>query len=297
MSAFDTVLSWLEWGIPVVLAIVLHEIAHGCAAFYFGDTTARDGGRLSLNPLRHVDPVGTVIFPLVLILSRTPFVFGWAKPVPVDFGRLKNPKKDMVWVALAGPAMNFFLAFAAFAVLSVYKNVFQAVPSESFLNILLNTVVFNFSIMLFNLIPVLPMDGGRIITGLLPFPWAVRFAKTERYGFGIIALLLIFLPVLGNYIGRDFDFISRFLAFAVQKMFVFFAGFFGLTQGEGIMSIGFFQLLIILLIILVLFGRGKLPALAEDLGKSVSSFKKGLSEDKAKDPEEKQNDTDPSKDA
>ncbi len=297
MSAFDTVLSWLEWGIPVVLAIVLHEIAHGCAAFYFGDTTARDGGRLSLNPLRHVDPVGTVIFPLVLILSRTPFVFGWAKPVPVDFRRLKNPKKDMVWVALAGPAMNFFLAFAAFAVLSVCKNVFQAVLSEGLLNVLLNTIVFNFSVMVFNLIPVLPMDGGRIITGLLPFPWAVRFAKTEKYGFGIIALLLIFLPVLGNYIGRDFDFISRFLAFAVQKMFVFFAGFFGLTQGEEIMSIGFFQLLVILLIILVLFGRGKLPALAEDLGKSVSSFKKGLSEDKAKDPEERQDDTDPSKDA
>ncbi|MBQ8346731.1 MAG: twin-arginine translocase TatA/TatE family subunit [Alphaproteobacteria bacterium] len=297
MSAFNTVLSWLEWGIPVVLAIVLHEIAHGCAAFYFGDTTARDNGRLSLNPLRHVDPVGTVIFPLVLILSRTPFVFGWAKPVPVDFRRLKNPKKDMVWVALAGPAMNFFLAFAAFAVLSVCKNVFQAVLSEGLLNVLLNTIVFNFSVMVFNLIPVLPMDGGRIITGLLPFPWAVRFAKTEKYGFGIIALLLIFLPVLGNYIGRDFDFISRFLAFAVQKMFVFFAGFFGLTQGEEIMSIGFFQLLVILLIILVLFGRGKLPALAEDLGKSVSSFKKGLSEDKAKDPEEKQDDTDPSKDA
>lgn len=297
MSAFNTVLSWLEWGIPVVLAIVLHEIAHGCAAFYFGDTTARDNGRLSLNPLRHVDPVGTVIFPLVLILSRTPFVFGWAKPVPVDFRRLKNPKKDMVWGALAGPAMNFFLAFAAFAVLSVCKNVFQAVLSEGLLNVLLNTIVFNFSVMVFNLIPVLPMDGGRIITGLLPFPWAVRFAKTEKYGFGIIALLLIFLPVLGNYIGRDFDFISRFLAFAVQKMFVFFAGFFGLTQGEEIMSIGFFQLLVILLIILVLFGRGKLPALAEDLGKSVSSFKKGLSEDKAKDPEEKQDDTDPSKDA
>ncbi len=291
------VLSCLEWGIPVVLAIVLHEIAHGCAAFYFGDTTARDSRRLSLNPLRHVDPVGTVIFPLVLILSRTPFVFGWAKPVPVDFRRLKNPKKDMVWVALAGPAMNFFLAFAAFAVLSVCKNVFQVVLSESLLNVLLNTIVFNFSVMVFNLIPVLPMDGGRIITGLLPFPWAVRFAKTEKYGFGIIALLLIFLPVLGNYIGRDFDFISRFLAFAVQKMFVFFAGFFGLTQGEEIMSIGFFQLLVILLIILVLFGRGKLPALAEDLGKSVSSFKKGLSEDKAKDPEEKQDDTDPSKDA
>ena len=299
MSALDAVLPWLEWGIPVVLAIVLHETAHGCAAFFLGDTTARDGGRLSLNPLRHVDPVGTILFPLILFFSGTPFMFGWAKPVPVDFRRLKNPKKDMVWVALAGPAMNFCLALGSFAVLSVCKNIFHFLPSDVFLRLLLNMIVFNFSIMTFNLIPVLPMDGGRIVTGLLPLPWAIRFAKTERYGFGIIALLLIFLPVLGNYIGRDFDFISRLLAFAVQKMFVFFAGFFGLTQGDGVMSVGFFQLLVILLIILVLFGRGKLPALAEDLGKSVSSFKKGLSEDKEKEPEPeaKQNDTDPSKDA
>ena len=295
MSALGTVLSWLEWGIPVVLAIVLHEIAHGCVAFYCGDTTARNGGRLSLNPLRHVDLVGTIIFPLLLILSKTPFVFGWAKPVPVDFRRLKNPKKDMVWVALAGPAMNFFLAFGSFAVLSICQNVFNIMPSVFVLNLLLNMIVFNFSIMLFNLIPILPMDGGRLVTGLLPLPWAIRFAKTERYGFGIIALLLIFLPILGNHIGRDFDFISRFLAFSVQKLFVYFAGFFGLTQREGIMSIGFFQLLVILLIILVLFGRGKLPALAEDLGKSVSSFKKGLSEDKESETEKKTEETDQTK--
>ncbi len=297
MEAQSSILLWLAKAIPVVFAIVLHEIAHGCAAFYFGDTTARDGGRLSLNPLRHVDPVGTVIFPLMLILSGSPFVFGWAKPVPVDFRRLRKPKRDMVWVALAGPAMNFFLAMIAFVVMGVCENVLHVDLSPVFFGALFNTVIFNFSVMLFNLIPILPLDGGRILTGILPLPLAVRFAKTERYGFGFIAFLLIFLPVLGNYIGRDFDFISRFLAFAVKKMFVFFAGCFGLMQGEGIMGISIWQLLVVLVIVLVLFGRGKLPALAEDLGKSVSSFKKGLNEDKEKEQKTEQEKSDSSKDA
>lgn len=288
-------LSTLEWAVPVVFGVVLHEMAHGFAALRFGDTTARDARRLTLNPLRHVDPVGTVLFPLVLILSHSPFVFGWAKPVPVNFARLKNPKRDMVWVALAGPAMNFVLALACLTALGMIRNVEASSASITVIRTLFNAVVFNFSLMTFNLIPVLPLDGGRIVTGILPMRWAVRFARTERYGFGVIALLLIFLPLLGDYTGRDFDFVSRFLAFSVQNLTRFFAGLFGLIQGEKGMSIGFFQLLVILLIVLVLFGRGKLPALAEDLGKSVSSFKKGLNEDK--EPENKSGENDPSKDA
>ncbi len=287
-------LSTLEWAVPVVFGVVLHEMAHGFVALRFGDTTARDARRLTLNPLRHVDPVGTVLFPLVLVLSHSSFVFGWAKPVPVDFSRLKNPKRDMVWVALAGPAMNFVLALIALAALGVMQNAaFSAAPTV--VRMLLNAVLFNFSLMTFNLIPVLPLDGGRILTGILPMRQAIRFARTEKYGFGVIALLLIFLPLLGDYTGRDFDFVSRFLAFSVQKLTYFFAGLFGLIQGEKGMSIGFFQLLVILLIVLVLFGRGKLPALAEDLGKSVSSFKKGLNEDK--EPENKPAENDSSKDA
>lgn len=287
-------LSTLEWAVPVVLGVVLHEMAHGFAALRFGDPTARDAGRLTPNPLRHVDPVGTVLFPLTLVLSHSPFVFGWAKPVPVDFSRLKNPKRDMVWVAMAGPAMNFVLALAALAALGVMQNAaFSAAPAV--VRMLLNAVLFNFSLMTFNLLPVLPLDGGRILTGILPMRWAIRFARTEKYGVGVIALLLIFLPLLGDYTGRDFAFVSRFLAFSVQKLTYFFAGLFGLIQGEKGMSIGFFQLLVILLIVLVLFGRGKLPALAEDLGKSVSSFKKGLNEDK--EPENKPAENDQSKDA
>ncbi|MBO4519781.1 MAG: twin-arginine translocase TatA/TatE family subunit [Alphaproteobacteria bacterium] len=286
MDFSGTVLSAGEWAVPVVFAVVLHEIAHGYAALCFGDTTARDMKRLSLNPLRHVDPVGTVLFPLILILTSSPFVFGWAKPVPVNFARLRHPKKDMVWVALAGPAMNLFQALCAFFVLSVCKNVLHTGLPIEIQRFLLNIIVLNLSVMTFNLIPVLPMDGGRIVTGLLPLKWAVRFAKTERYGFGIIAFLLILLPVLGNYIGRDLDIVSRFLAITVQNLASFFVGFFGLGEKESIMGIGFFQLLIILLIVLVLFGRGKLPALAEDLGKSVSAFKKGLNGDKEEEKKE-----------
>lgn len=273
------VLSGAAWVIPLILAILLHEIAHGYTALYFGDTTAKDNRRLSLNPLRHVDAFGTVIFPVLLKLSGAPFVFGWAKPVPVDFSRLRNPKKDMVWVALAGPATNLVLAVSAFAVLSFYKNILAAMPSDWAMQFLVNMILFNFSIMVFNLIPILPMDGGRVLTGLLPLPLAIRYAKTERFGFVVLVSLLILLPVLGDHMGWNLDFISAFLAFAVKGLISFFAGVFNMT-GEGTgMSIGFFQLLIILLIILVLFGRGKLPALAEDLGKSVSSFKKGLKDE------------------
>ena len=286
MNILETVLSIGEWAVPVVLAVVLHEIAHGYVALCFGDTTARDMHRLSLNPLRHADAFGTFFFPLILILTKAPFVFGWAKPVPVDFSRLRHPKRDMVWVALAGPAMNLFQVFCAFFILGLCKNIFHwELPPEA-QRFLLNTAVLNLSVMTFNLLPVLPMDGGRILTGILPLPWAVRFARTERYGFGVIAFLLILLPLLGNYIGRDFDFISRLLAFTVQNLALFFIDFFGLGEKESIMGIGFFQLLVILLIVLVLFGRGKLPALAEDLGKSVGAFKKGLNEEK----EEKQAD-------
>ena len=224
----NTVLSVAEWALPLVFAVVLHEIAHGMAALYFGDTTARDMKRLSLNPLRHVDSVGTVLFPLVLILTKAPFVFGWAKPVPVNFARLRHPKRDMVWVALAGPAMNLFQVLCAFGVLAGYQNVLHAEMSAWAQHFWVNLIMLNLSVMTFNLIPVLPMDGGRILTGLLPLPWAIKFSKTEKYGFGIIAFLLILLPVLGDYIGRDFDVISNFLAFSVRRLTLCFAGLFGL---------------------------------------------------------------------
>ena len=218
----------LLWALPLILAVILHEIAHGYVALLLGDTTAKEMKRLSLNPLRHADMTGTFLFPLFLVLSKSPFVFGWAKPVPVDFRRLGKPKRDMVWVALAGPAMNLFQVLCAFSILSFCQNVSHTEPSVWTQRFFVNLIILNLSVMMFNLIPILPLDGGRVLTGLLPLSWAVRFSKTERYGFFIIAFLLILLPLLGNYIGRDFDFISRFLAFAVQNLVAFFAGLFGL---------------------------------------------------------------------
>lgn len=210
------------WIIPVFAGIILHEIAHGYAALYFGDRTAYRAGRLSLNPLRHVDPFGTVIFPLLLVLSRSPFLFGWARPVPVHFGALNNPKRDMVWVALAGPAVNFVLALSALGILALCK-AFGYIPSFWMQMTLVNTVLFNFSIMVFNLIPVLPMDGGRILTGLLPVKWAAAFSKTEKYGFMVLVSVLILLPLLGDYFGRNWNFVVHFLGLAVQGLVHFFA--------------------------------------------------------------------------
>ena len=216
-----------SWVLPVVAAIILHEVAHGYAALYFGDETAKKEGRLSLNPLKHVDPFGTVFFPLMLILAHAPFMFGWAKPVPVDFSKLRKPKSQMALVAAAGPAANLSQAFAALAALALCKRI-GYVPSWWMQMTLANMVLFNLSLMIFNLIPILPMDGGRILMGILPLKAAVRFSATEKYGFVVIVSVLILVPVLGDYIGRDFDFVSYFLAGALRHAVSFFAGMFGL---------------------------------------------------------------------
>ncbi len=211
----------------IVPAVLLHEIAHGLAALYFGDTTARDSGRLSINPWNHVDPFGTVIFPLLLFLANSPFLFGWAKPVPVNFSALRQPKKDMVWVSLAGPAMNFVLGVSALGCLAVmaHFNWFSK-PVVFFLS---KTALFNFSLMVFNLLPVLPLDGGRILTGLLPFSAAVKFAGTEKYGMAAMVVLLIGLPVLGNEFGLDLDIIGRYLSYVVKAFVTFFVELFGIA--------------------------------------------------------------------
>ena len=163
----------------------------------------------------------------MLILAHAPFMFGWAKPVPVDFSKLRKPKSQMALVAAAGPAANLLQAFAALAALALCKRI-GYVPSWWMQMTLANMVLFNLSLMIFNLIPILPMDGGRILTGILPLRAAVRFSATEKYGFVVIVSLLILVPVLGDYIGRDFDFVSYFLAGALRHAVSFFAGMFGL---------------------------------------------------------------------
>ena len=188
----------LLWILPILVAVVFHEVAHGYVASWLGDDTARRSGRLTLNPLAHVDPIGTVVVPLFLLLTHTPFLFGWAKPVPVNFAALRRPKRDMVFVAAAGPAMNFLLAGACAVV-------FHAIPvggsggsdmlSETVL-VPVSTmaklgVLMNVFLGVFNLVPIPPLDGGRVLTGLLPIELARRFAKIEPYGFPILVLLLM----------------------------------------------------------------------------------------------------------
>jgi Zn-dependent protease len=177
------------YALPVLFAITLHEAAHAYAARYFGDNTAYAQGRMTLNPLSHVDLFGTIIIPIALYMTSG-FVFGYAKPVPVQFGNLRNPKRDMAWVALAGPLANFIMAllWLIFAVVLVAMNVGEDFPHK----VAQAGIVTNLLIFAFNLFPLPPLDGGRVVASMLPHRLAFQFAKLEPYGFFILLALLYF---------------------------------------------------------------------------------------------------------
>ncbi len=215
--------------IPVLFAIILHEVSHGYAAYIFGDDTAKNAGRLTLNPLKHIDPFGTVLLPLLLIILGSPFLFGYAKPVPVNFRGLKNPKKDTGFVAAAGPVTNFLLAFLCFVFLKIIllnfpamalylayfisHFSFQTVSGGLFFRFFIYPVTFmlfigimiNLILGTFNLIPIPPLDGGRIAVSLLPEPFSGYLSKLEP--FGIILLLLLLFADPGNFLNVSFNYI------------------------------------------------------------------------------------------
>jgi len=198
------------WVLPLVIAITFHEAAHGFVAHRLGDNTAWQLGRVSFNPLKHIDPFGTLILPAVLLISHSPFLFGYAKPVPVNFRNLNHPRLDMVWVALAGPATNILLALvAAFA--------FHALPlipadyAKWVADNLKNTLIINVVLAIFNMLPIPPLDGGRVAVGLLPRVLAMPLARLEPWGMLILIGLLILLPLLGSQLGLNLDVISAIL--------------------------------------------------------------------------------------
>lgn len=207
------------WAIPAILAITLHEAAHGYVAKLCGDRTAWALGRVTINPIRHIDPVGTLLVPGVLLLGSllsggSSLLFGWAKPVPVNFRLLRNPKRDMIWVALAGPGCNLFQALLWAIFLKLFIGL---MPTQSAAQLLFDFcyagISVNLMLMAFNLLPILPLDGGRIVCGLLPIRSALAYQRTEPWGMGILLILIV--SGLVSYFVRPFMMFGSWLINAI----------------------------------------------------------------------------------
>ena len=208
MDLFYIVSIWL---LPVLIAVTFHEAAHGYVARFLGDDTASRLGRVSLNPLRHIDTFGTILLRGLLLLARSPFLFGYAKPVPVNFRALRSPRSGMVLVAAAGPAMNIGLAIVA--ALSFHLVGYLPVTAAHWAALnLKNALIINVILAVFNLFPLPPLDGGRIAVGLLPNVIGRQLARLEPYGMMILIGLLIFLPLLGSQVGIDLGFVSHLIS-------------------------------------------------------------------------------------
>jgi Zn-dependent protease len=215
----DTIQQIALWAFPVLVAIIFHEVAHGWVANRLGDPTAARMGRLTLNPIAHIDPIGTILLPALLIIANAPFLFGYAKPVPVNFYNLNNPKRDMIWVALAGPVTNLLLALGCIVALKIGLPILRGGVqdgSSSLMEFLVPIALMadygvriNVVLAVFNALPLPPLDGGRVAVGLLPEPYSTMLARVEPYGF-LILIVLLMTRVLDQIIGPAIQFLINF---------------------------------------------------------------------------------------
>jgi Zn-dependent protease len=217
------------WVLPVVFAVTFHEAAHGFIAHRFGDDTAWQAGRVTFNPFKHIDRVGTIILPALLILMRSPFLFGYAKPVPVNFGRLNHPRRDMVWVALAGPGTNILLAIVS-SLLFYGVDLMPLSPAEWLAANLVHSIQINAVLCVFNMLPLPPLDGGRVAVGLLPDALAFPLARVERYGMLILLLFLFVLPYVGEQTGYNLNILGWLIGAPTEALIRFILAITGQSE-------------------------------------------------------------------